>query len=110
MKKLLALFVLTGIVNLAAAADASSNAKPVAKSVADLTALCIGCHAIPNYKATFPEVYRVPLLGGQSAKYIESALQAYKKGDRKNPSMRGIAGSLSDQEITAIANYYAQQK
>jgi cytochrome c553 len=50
------------------------------------------------------------MLGGQSAKYIESALNAYKKGDRKNPSMRGIAAGLSDQDIADVAAYYAQQK
>jgi cytochrome c553 len=71
--------------------------------------MCIGCHGIPEYKGTFPEVYQVPMIGGQSAKYIEAALQAYKKGDRKHPSMRGIAVSLSDQDIADIAAYYSQQ-
>jgi cytochrome c553 len=69
---------------------------------------CIGCHGIAEYKASFPEVYRVPKIGGQSAKYIESALNAYKKGDRKHPSMHGIAASLSDQDIADVAAYYAQ--
>ncbi len=50
------------------------------------------------------------MIGGQSAKYIESALQAYRKGDRKHLSMRGIAGSLSDQDIADLAAYYSQQK
>ena len=77
---------------------------------AEKKSMCAGCHGIPGYKATFPEVYQVPMLGGQSAKYIESALNAYKKGDRKNPSMRGIAGGLSDQDIADVAAYYAQQK
>ena len=72
--------------------------------------MCIGCHAIPGgYKTAFPEVYRVPMIGGQSAKYIESALKAYRKGERKNPSMMGIAASLSDQDIADVAAYYAQQ-
>jgi cytochrome c553 len=70
---------------------------------------CIGCHGIPDYKTGFPEVYRVPMIGGQSAKYIEAALQAYKKGDRQHPQMTPTAKTLSDQDITAIANYYAQQ-
>jgi cytochrome c553 len=55
-------------------------------------------------------VFQVPMIGGQSEKYIESALHAYKKGDRKNPSMRGIAAGLSDQDIADVATYYAQQK
>jgi cytochrome c553 len=71
--------------------------------------MCIGCHGIADYKTSFPEVYRVPKIGGQSAKYIEAALHAYKKGDRNHPSMHGIAASLSDQDIADIAAYYSQQ-
>ena len=106
MKKLFALLALAGIANVAAAADVAGNADAAKNKVA----MCIGCHGIPGYKATFPEVFQVPMLGGQSAKYIESALNAYKKGDRKNPSMRGIAAGLSDQDIADVAAYYAQQK
>jgi len=72
-------------------------------------AMCIGCHGIPGYQATFPEVHKVPMIAGQSAGYIASALQAYAKGDRKHPTMRGIAVSLSDQDIKDIAAFYAHQ-
>jgi len=106
MKKLFALLALAGIANVAAAADVVGDAKKADSKVA----MCIGCHGIPGYKATFPEVYQVPMLGGQSAKYIESALKAYQKGDRNHPSMRGIAAGLSDQDIADVAAYYAQQK
>ena len=106
MKKLFALLALAGVANLAAAADIVGNAKAADNKVA----MCIGCHGIPGYKATFPEVYQVPMIGGQSAKYIEAALRAYQKGERKNPSMRGIALGLSDQDIADVAAYYAQQK
>lgn len=106
MKKLLAFLALAGIANVAAAADVVGNPKAAENKVA----MCIGCHGIPGYKATFPEVYSVPMIGGQSAKYIESALNAYKKGERNNPSMRGIAASLSDQDIADVAAYYSQQK
>jgi cytochrome c553 len=105
MKKLFALIVLAGLANVAAAAEVVGNAKEGTKKVE----MCIGCHGIPGYKATFPEVYQVPMIGGQNAKYIENALQAYKKGERKHPSMRGIAGSLSDQDIADVAAYYAAQ-
>ncbi|MEC4719665.1 cytochrome c [Noviherbaspirillum sp. CPCC 100848] len=106
MKKIFALLALAGIANLAAAADVVGNPKAAENKVA----MCIGCHGIPGYKATFPEVYQVPMIGGQSAKYIESALNAYKKGERKHPSMRGIAAGLTDQDIADVAAYYAQQK
>lgn len=73
-------------------------------------AMCIGCHGIPGYKSSYPEVYSVPMIGGQSAKYIEAALNAYKKGERKHPTMRAIAGSLNDQDIADLSAYYSQQK
>lgn len=106
MKKMFAILALLGIAQVAAAADVVGNAKAAENKVA----MCIGCHAIPGYKAVFPEVYQVPMIGGQSGAYIESALKAYRKGDRKHPSMRGIAGSLSDQDIADLAAYYSQQK
>lgn len=102
MKKLFAFLALAGVASFAAAAD-------VAKAD-NKTAMCIGCHGIPGYKATFPEVYQVPMIGGQSAKYIENALNAYKKGERKHPSMSGIAAGLTDQDIAELAAYYSQQK
>jgi len=71
-------------------------------------AMCIGCHGIPGYQNSFPEVHKVPKISGQNAKYIEAALQAYKKGDRKHPTMRGIAGSMSDQDIADVAAFYEQ--
>lgn len=70
-------------------------------------AMCIGCHGIPEYQASFPEVYRVPKIGGQNARYIASALSQYRKGDRKHPTMRSIAGSLTDQDIADLAEFYA---
>ena len=69
-------------------------------------AMCIGCHGIQGYQATFPEVYKVPKISGQGGKYIAAALNAYKKGDRKHPTMRGIADSLTDQDIADVSAYY----
>lgn len=71
-------------------------------------AMCIGCHGIVGYQATFPEVYRVPMIAGQSQKYIVAALTEYQKGDRKHPSMRAIAGPLSAQDMADLGAYYEQ--
>lgn len=97
---------LTSLAQGALAAEVVGNAQAGAGKVS----MCIGCHGIPGYKAAFPEVYSVPMIGGQNARYIEAALNAYKKGDRKSPTMRGIAGSLSDQDTADVAAYYSQQK
>ena len=72
-------------------------------------AMCIGCHGIKGYQASFPEVYKVPMISGQGAKYIVSSLTAYKKGDRKHPSMRGVADNLTDQDGSARVTALVQK-
>lgn len=69
--------------------------------------MCLGCHNIPGYKTAFPSVYSVPKLDGQHAAYIVSALRAYKSGERRHPSMRAVAASLSDQDMADLAAFYA---
>ena len=84
-----------------AAAQAQNAAEGEKKA-----AMCIGCHGIPRYQSSFPEVYKVPLISGQNAKYIAAALAAYKKGERKHPTMRAIAASLSDQDMADLGAFY----
>jgi cytochrome c553 len=69
--------------------------------------MCIGCHSIPGYQASFPQVYRVPKIGGQSQQYIETVLKDYRQGNRSHPSMVSVAKGLTDQQIAAVAAYYA---
>ena len=73
-------------------------------------AMCIGCHGIPGYKTAFPSVYHVPKIAGQQPAYIVNALKAYKSGERSHPSMRGIATSLSEEEMKQLAEYYGSAK
>jgi cytochrome c553 len=70
--------------------------------------MCVGCHGIVGYQATFPEVYKVPKIAGQNEKYITNALVAYKNGERKHPTMRGISATLTEQDMADLAAYYAQ--
>ena len=69
-------------------------------------AMCIGCHGIPGYKTAFPATYHVPKIAGQQPAYIVNALKAYKSGERSHPSMRGIAGSLTEEDMKELADYY----
>jgi cytochrome c553 len=94
------------VLQLSYAQEAKGDAAAGEKQVAQ----CIGCHGIPGYQASFPEIYRVPMLFGQSDKYIVASLNAYKKGERKHPSMRGVADNLNAQEIADIAAYYSVTK
>lgn len=109
MKKLLlslaALFVASATPLAATAQELRGDAIAGEKKIA----LCIGCHGINGYHASFPESHKVPKISGQSAKYIASALQAYKKGARKHPSMRGVADGLTDQDIVDLAAFYSGQ-
>lgn len=72
--------------------------------------MCIGCHGLPGYRSSFPEVYTVPMIAGQNAKYIEMALNEYKTGSRSHLTMVGIAKSLSEQDIADVAAYYSNLK
>lgn len=94
--------------SLAMAGMSVSVAAQDAKAGEKLAAMCIGCHGIAGYQSSFPEVHRVPMISGQNAKYIVAALTAYQKGERKHPSMRGIAGSLTEQQMADLGAYYEQ--
>lgn len=106
MKKLVLAYsfamVALGLVPASQALAAEGNA---AKGH-DKVAQCYGCHGLEGYHATFPEVYRVPKIAGQGAKYLAAALTAYQKGERKHPSMRGIASAMDEQDIADVAAYY----
>jgi cytochrome c553 len=82
-------------------------ASPKAAGADTPVSMCIGCHSIPGYQASFPVVYRVPKIGGQTPQYIEAALKAYRQGARNHPSMTAVAKGLTDQQISALAAYYA---
>ena len=108
MNKLLSSMFALAVASVTAISAQAQEVKGDAKAAEQKIAMCIGCHGIKGYQASFPEVYRVPMISGQNAKYIAAALNAYKKGERKHPTMRGIADSLSDQDIADVAAYYEQ--
>ncbi len=103
--KLIALAVLTSAALSAQAAE--GNAAAAAK---DKTSMCMGCHGIAGYRATFPEVYHVPKLGGQHPAYIVKALNAYKSASAAippcaaSPRVSRIRTSLTLPPITARRN------
>ena len=105
--RFLALHVLAaGLALSAGPAAAQQKAAPGGSEHKANVSMCVGCHGIPGYKTAYPVVYRVPMIAGQQPGYIVNALKAYKSGERSHPSMRGIAASLSEEEMAALANYY----
>ncbi len=80
----------------AAAADA--------KAAADKArTLCAGCHG-PVGVSTNP---LWPNLAGQQNAYLAKSLRDYKSGQRNDPVMSGIAGTLTDAEMEDLAAYFA---
>lgn len=69
------------------------------------TAVCAACHGAGG-RSVIPAN---PKLAGQHAKYLSTALTAYKNGGRSNPIMAPMAAALSEQDIEDIAAYYAAQ-
>ncbi len=106
MNKLLLTLSSLLVASATAFSASAQEVKGDAKAGEGKVAMCIGCHGISGYQASFPEIYKVPMISGQNAKFIASALSAYQKGERKHPSMRGIAESLSEQDIADVAAYY----
>lgn len=70
---------------------------------------CLGCHGIEDYSNAYP-AYKVPKLGGQNAKYLISALKAYKAEKRWHPTMQSQAAGLTEQDMADIAAYFESLK
>ncbi len=100
------LIALVGGLFLSGAALANEPVAESSQSVAEKAAPCAACHG-PNGVSTNP---MYPSLAGQYQDYLVVALKAYKSGARKNPVMAGMAAPLSDQDIKALAAYFAAQK
>ena len=100
-KAITLLLALAGALTSAQAQDAAAGQKNAA--------MCVGCHGIVGYQSSFPEIYRVPKVAGQNAAYIVAALTAYKKGERKHPTMTAIGKGLTDQEMADLGAFYDTQ-
>lgn len=66
---------------------------------------CSGCHAA-SAKVDTP----VPRIAGMNAAVIVGAMQEFRSGQRAATVMDRIAKGFSDEEVQAIANWYATQK
>lgn len=66
-------------------------------------AACVGCHGAKGEgNADFPR------LAGTGQVYLQSQLDAFASGARKNPLMQQFAQKLTPQERVAVAAYYSQ--
>ncbi len=77
-----------------------------APDVSDKAQACIACHGAGGNSA-MPEV---PILAGQTARYIYLQLRDFKEGRRKNELMSPMAKDLTKEEMLALGDYFAAQK
>ena len=90
--------VIAAALALACAAASASAAMPP-----PLVAGCEGCHGSGGDP-------RLPQLAGRSAADIVAAMKAFRNGGRPATLMDRIAKGFSDDEIAAIAAWYAAQR
>lgn len=69
-------------------------------------ATCASCHG-PTGVSQIPAN---PVIAGQYRDYLVQSLKAYRDGGRDNAVMKSFAGQLSEQEIEALAAFYARQR
>ncbi|OXC76739.1 SUMF1/EgtB/PvdO family nonheme iron enzyme [Caballeronia sordidicola] len=67
--------------------------------------VCESCHG----RTGMGVVPEVPVIGGQHSDYLSNALHAFRSEKRKSAVMGSLAASLSDEDITAAANFFSQQ-
>ena len=85
-----------GAAGLAAATD-DAKLKSYGRHLAQE---CSGCHRVDGVDNGIPSI-----VGWDSERFIIT-LKFYKTGERKNPVMVSVAGSLDDEQLSALAAYY----
>lgn len=90
--------VLATFITPALAADAAAGKTKAAK--------CAVCHGL-NGLAKNPDA---PNLAGDNANYLRKQLDAFRKGERKDPQMTIIAKGLSDEDVADLAAWYSSLK
>ena len=95
-----ALAIAAGAIALAASAEASAAAADIQLG-RYLGAECVTCHRAGATTGTIPNIF-----GVAEATLVE-VLTAYRDKRLPNPVMQNIASRLSDEDIAAVALYFA---
>lgn len=91
---------------LAATIAAIPLAAPAQDAGRSLAATCAACHGTDGRGVTT----EVVALVGLPKEHIVSQMKAFKDGSRPATIMHQLAKGYTDQQIEAIANYFAGQK
>lgn len=100
---LMGTFVCSSVV----AAEPAVPAKPdLAKGETISTSVCVACHANDGSRGSPAN----PILQGQHPEYLAKQLAEFKAGQRNNPIMRGIAATLSADDMRNVSAFYATKQ
>jgi cytochrome c len=69
-----------------------------------LASQCMTCHRAATDRTTIPNIF------GMSEPHFTVAMKAYRAKQLPNPVMQTIAARLTDEEIEALAAYFARTK
>lgn len=99
------LFLIASLV-LTASACAEPGAGPSSDAAGPPAklGLCSSCHGVDGISRT----PGTPHIKGQDETYLRESLGQYRRGERKAGPMTAIAGTLSQDDINALARHYAQ--
>lgn len=64
---------------------------------------CVGCHGVTG----LAEIEDAPNLAGETVMYIDTQLKAFRTGKRHHDIMSAIALDMTDEDIRAAAEWYA---
>jgi cytochrome c553 len=94
-----------GIADLAAwyAAQLPTAGLPPGKSEADAPEACVGCHGADGLAL----IEDAPNLSGENVIYVDTQLKAFRSGKRVHEVMTEVARDLTDDDIRALAQWYA---
>lgn len=81
------------------------HAQQAAQPAAGQLALCMACHG-PQGNSQIPSI---PSLAGQPKVFVENQLVLIREGLREVAQMKGMLDKTSDQEVIALAQYFAAQ-
>ncbi|MEJ6000659.1 c-type cytochrome [Paucibacter soli] len=104
-----AAILLTGLMFAAAAVanEPAATAKPdLAKGQATSTQVCAACHTADGSRGSPAN----PILQGQHADYLAKQLDEFKSGKRNNAIMKGMAATLSPEDMKNVAAFYASKQ
>ena len=110
MKRSVATLAATGLLWAGAALPQGDGKPDLAQGERIAKQVCAACHGADGNSAAAVN----PKLAGQFAQYLQKQLHNFKaqggrKALRENPIMAGMVAALTDEDVTAVASYYAAQ-